>query len=182
MSEKEGDAVRSKEKLYINIKSALLAALIIISSYFYLPLPSVSGLSLQTVFINLTALILPPWQGFLTVGLWLLMGAIGLPVFSAGGGAGKLFGITGGFYWGFLIAVPLMSRLKGKNGSFLRCFACLLIGLLIEHILAVTVMCFHNGGDIAASFTAISLPFIVGDMLKCLLAAFVAIKLNRVTR
>jgi Na+-driven multidrug efflux pump len=36
----------------------------------------------------------------------------------------KLFGVTGGFYWGFLIAVPLMSRLKGKDINFWRYFIC----------------------------------------------------------
>ncbi len=170
--------MRNREKLYINIKSALLVALIILSSYFYLPLPSVSGLSLQTVFINLTALLISPCQGFLTVGLWILMGAVGLPVFSGGGGIGKLFGVTGGFYWGFLIAVPLMSALKGKEVSFKRYLLSLLAGLITEHILAVGVMCLHNGGNIISAITSISLPFIVGDILKCLLSALVAVKVT----
>ncbi len=174
--------MRNKEKLYTNIKSALLVSLIILSSYFYLPMPSVSGLSLQTVFINLTALLLSPWQGFLAVGLWLLMGAVGLPVFSGGGGIGKLFGITGGFYWGFLLAVPLMSRLKGKDIGFGKYLTALLAGLIIEHIFAVAFMCFHNGGNIISAFTSISLPFIVGDVMKCLLSAFVAVKLNRIIK
>lgn len=172
----------SKEKLYTNIKSALLVAVIILSSYFYLPLPSVSGLSLQTVFINMTALMLSPVQGFFTVGLWLLMGAAGLPVFSGGGGLGKLFGITGGFYWGFFIAVPLMSRLKGKDISFGKYLAALLTGLITEHIFAVVFMCFHNGGNVLSAFTSISLPFIAGDVLKCLVSAFASVRLNKIIK
>lgn len=171
--------MKNREKLYNNIKSALLVSLIALSSYFYLPLPSASGFSLQTVFINLTALLLTPWQGFLTVGVWLLMGAAGMPVFSAGVGAGKLFGITGGYYWGFLSAVPLMSKLKGEKISLGRYLAALLSGLAVEHILAVAVVCLHNGGDVIASFTAISLPFIFTDILKCILSAFVAVRLNK---
>ena len=173
--------MRSREKLQLNIKSALLVSLIILSSYFYLPLPSVSGLSLQTVFINLTALLLTPRQSFLTVGLWLLMGAVGLPVFSGGGGLGKLFGVTGGFYWGFLLAAPLMSRLKGKEISLVKYLGALFVGLFTEHLCAVTVMCLHNGGDIASAFVSVSLPFIVGDVLKCLLSAFAAVRINGVT-
>ena len=171
--------MRSREKLYQNIKSALLISLIILSSYFYLPMPSVSGFSLQTVFINLTALVLSPWQGFLTIGLWILMGAVGLPVFSGGGGAGKLFGVAGGFYWGFLIAVPLMSRLKGKDINFWRYFISLLTGLVAEHLFAVLFMCLHNSGNIIAAFTAVSLPFVTGDILKCIVSAFVAVRLNK---
>ncbi len=173
--------MRNREKLYLNITSALLVSLISLSSYFYLPLPTVSGLSLQTVFINLTALLLTPGQGLLTVGLWLLMGAVGLPVFSGGGGLGKLFGVTGGFYWGFLLAVPLMSRLKGKEVSFGKYLAAVLVGLFVEHLSAVAVMCIHNGGDIGSAFTSVSLPFIVGDVLKCLLSAFAAVRVNGVT-
>ncbi len=171
--------MKNKEKLYINVKSALLVSLIILSSYFYLPLPSASGFSLQTVFINITALTLSPWQGFFTIALWLLMGAVGLPVFSGGGGLGKLFGITGGFYWGFLFAVPLMSRLKGREISFNRYFISLLCGLVTEHIFAVAFMCFHNSGDILSAFMSVSLPFVPGDILKCILSAFVAVRLKK---
>ncbi len=179
---KDGEIMRNKEKLYTNTKSALLVSLIILSSYFYLPLPSVSGLSLQTVFINLTALLLSPAQGFLTVGLWILMGAVGLPAFSGGGGLGKLLGITGGFYWGFLAAVPLMSKLKGKDISFRKYLTALLAGLAVEHLFAVAVMCLHNGGNVVSAVTSISLPFISGDFMKCLLSAFVAVKLNKIIK
>lgn len=174
--------MRTKERLYSNVKSALLVSLIILSSYFYLPLPTASGLSLQTVFINLSALLLTPWQGFFTVALWIFTGAAGLPVFSGGGGLGKLFGVTGGYYWGFLIAVPLMSRLKGKEITFRRYFAALLVGLVIEHLFAVAVMSVHNGGNISSAFLSVSLPFIVGDVLKCLLSAVTAVKLNRIIK
>ncbi|MBQ3136842.1 MAG: biotin transporter BioY [Clostridia bacterium] len=180
MDKKDGETMRKKEKLYNNIKSALLVSLIILSSYFYLPLPSVSGLSLQTVFINLAALLLPPVQGLFTVGLWLLMGAVGIPVFSGGGGIGKLFGVTGGFYWGFLAAVPLMSKLKGKEVDLKRYLLSLIAGLLTEHVFAVAFMCFHNGGNVFSAVASISLPFIVGDILKCFLSAFAAVKINKV--
>ncbi len=171
-----------KEKLYTNVKSALLLSLIILSSYFYLPMPSVSGLSLQTVFINLTALIFSPFQGFITVGLWLLMGAVGLPVFSGGGGIGKLFGITGGFYWGFLVAVPLMGKLKGKEAKLSSYLISLLVGVLVEHAFAVAVMSFHNSGNIIGAFTSISLPFIMGDIIKAALSAFLAVRINRIIK
>ena len=171
--------MRNRDKLYTNVKIALLVSLIILSSYFYFPLPAAAGLSLQTVFINLTALLLSPWQGFLTVALWILMGTVGLPAFSGGGGIGKLLGVTGGFYWGFLIAVPLMSRLKGKEISFKRYFLSLLAGFITEHLFAVIFMCFHNGGNVISAFTAISLPFIFGDVLKCILSAFAGGKLMK---
>ena len=172
--------MKQKDNLYTSVKIALLISLIILSSYIYIPMPSVSVLSLQTVVINLTALMLSPLESLITIGIWLLMGAVGLPVFSAGGGLGKLFGMTGGFYWGFLIAAPVMSSLKGKGVSFKRYLAVTLPGILIEHTLAVFVMCVHNSFNIPAAFSSISLPFLAGDILKCIVSAILAVKLNSV--
>lgn len=167
-----------KDRLYESAKSALLIALIIISSYVYIPMPSVSVMSFQTVFITLTALMLSPFQSFVTIGVWLLMGAVGLPVFSGGGGIGRLFGITGGYYWGFLAAVPLMSLLKGKGASFKRYVTVsVFIGVITEHIFAVLVMCLHNSFNFTAAFQSISLPFIAGDILKCFISSFIAVRI-----
>lgn len=180
--ERGGCILNRKNSLYTTTVIALLISLISLSSYLYIPLPTVSGLSLQTVFINLTALLLTPVQSLVAVGLWLFMGAIGLPVFSGGGGLGKLLGITGGFYLGFLVAAPLMSALKGKSISFKKYIAALFSGMIIEHIFAAIVMCIYNGGDISAAFSSISLPFIFGDILKCIASALLAVKLNTVIK
>ncbi len=171
--------MKQNKSLYTTVKAALLISLISLSSHICIPMPSVSVLSLQTVMINLTALMLPPLQSLMTVGTWLIMGAAGLPVFSGGGGLDRLFGITGGFYWGFLLAVPLMSALKGRKVSFRRyLLVTLFIGITVEHISAVLVMCIHNGFMLAAAFSSISLPFLLGDILKCILSAILAVKLN----
>lgn len=144
-------------------------------------MPSVSVLSLQTVTINLTALVLTPAQSLVTIGTWLIMGAIGLPVFSGGGGFGRLLGVTGGFYWGFLVAAPLMSAFKGKKISFKKyLLVTVFLGVVTEHFFAILMMCFHNGFDVSAAFTGICLPFISGDILKCVLSSFLAVKLNSV--
>lgn len=173
--------MKSKDSIYLSVKSALLISLIILSSYIYIPMPSVSVLSLQTVVINLVSLILTPLQSFITVALWLIMGAVGLPVFSGGAGLGKLFGITGGFYWGFLIAVPLMSLFKGKKAEIKRYFlVCAFIGVTVEHICAVFVMCLHNGFNVFAAFQSVSLPFILGDIIKCFISSFIAVKINSI--
>lgn len=169
-----------KDKIYDSAKTALLISLLTVSSYIFIPMPPVSVLSLQTVVINLIALLLTPSKSFITVGIWLFMGAVGLPVFSAGAGLGKLMGVTGGFYWGFLIAVPLMSFLKGKTPDFVRYFAVtVLVGVTVEHICAVLVMCIHNGFNVVSAFQSVSLPFIVGDILKCAASALIGVRLNR---
>lgn len=135
-------------------KIALCTAALCASSYLVLPLPFTPVvLSLHTVMVNVIGLILKPKHGAYTVLLYLLMGLIGLPVFSGGtAGPGKLFGPTGGFYFGFLFAVAAISLLKGKKRSVLRyALVTIGVGVPIQHFFAVLFMCFHNGFDIWAA-------------------------------
>lgn len=162
--------------------SALFTAALSVSSLFVIPLPfSPVVLSLQTVIVNLIALTLGPLQSFYCLGVYLVMGAIGLPVFSAGAsGMGKLFGPTGGFYFGFLLSAVVMSMLKGSRADLKRYLAVtLLVGLPLQHLCAVIMMCIHNGFDVAAAFTSVSLPFVLGDVIKCVVSALIGVKMNK---
>jgi biotin transport system substrate-specific component len=82
--------------------SALLAALLAVSAFVTLPV-SLVPVTLQTFVLVLIALIQRPSRAALTVGAYLLAGAVGFPVFSGmRGGFGVLLGPTGGFLVGFL--------------------------------------------------------------------------------
>lgn len=168
------------KNVYALAKSAILISLLVAASYIVIPFPP-SGFTLMTVIVSLMGLILSPVQSGAAIGVYLLMGLIGLPVFAGGtGGAGKLFGITGGYYFGFLFAAVLISLLKGKDISLKRYIAVtVFVGVTIEHLCAVLVMCLHNGFDIKAAFMTISLPFIAGDIVKALAASFIGVKLKK---
>ncbi len=65
--------------------------------------------TLQTLLVILLGCLLGSWRGAFAVLFYLLLGAIGLPVFAEGnGGWEHLFGPTGGFLWGFVIAAFLV--------------------------------------------------------------------------
>lgn len=93
----------STQKTLEMTRLALLVAMNAISAYLIIPLPfSLSPLALQTVVINLIAFLLTPKQAFITMFVYLLIGLIGIPVFTGGSsGPGKLFGPTGGYILGF---------------------------------------------------------------------------------
>lgn len=169
-----------KHSIYSAAKSAICISILIVLSYIVIPLPP-SGFSLMTVMVNLIGLIFTPLQSALTMSVYLLMGLVGLPVFSGGtGGLGKLFGITGGYYFGFLVAAVLISLLKGKSFSFKRYAAVtVFVGIPVQHICAVLMMCVHNGFDIKGAFVSISLPFIFGDIIKAVIASFLGVALNK---
>ena len=166
-------------------KIALCVAILCVTSFLVVPLPFTPiVISLHTIVINIIGLILNPKHAAISVGTYLLMGLIGLPVFSGGtAGPGKLFGPTGGYYFGFLFAVVLISLLRGKKISFRRyCMVSILIGIPIQHLCAIALMCIHNGGNIPSAFVTISLPFIIGDIIKCVMSSFVGVSLNKVLK
>lgn len=173
---------RDRDKIYAMTKIALCVSLLSVVSWFVLPVPmSPVVLSFQTVAVGITALILSPGQSAWAMVLYLTMGAIGLPVFSGGtAGIGKLLGPTGGFYFGFLLSAIVVSFLKGKEPSILRYTAVLtLLGIPLQHICAIIVMCIHNGGDIKTAFMSVSVPFILGDIIKAIVTAYLGFKINK---
>lgn len=178
MSKRE-NSVKIKELT----KIALCVAILCVSSYLVIPLPFTPiVISLHTIMVNLIGLVLTPRQSGLTILIYLLMGLIGLPVFSIGSsGPGKLFGPTGGFYFGFLFSAITISLLRGKKNNFKRySLVTIGLGLPIQHICAVLMMCIHNGFQIQAAVLTVSLPFIVGDIIKCIMASVIGVSINKV--
>lgn len=90
---------------------ALLVALLSVSAYIAFPIPiTLVSVTAQTLFLNLTALLLDRRKAAVTVAVWILLGAVGVPVYSGGrGGLSQLFGPTGGFIFAFLLAAYLGS-------------------------------------------------------------------------
>jgi len=164
-------------------KMSICITLICISAYISFPLPFTPAMiTAQTIIINLTALILTPKKSFIVVLGYILLGAFGLPVFSGGGsGFGKIFGPTGGFILGFLAIAPIMSYLKGKNNSFKRYLAItIFVGMPILYIFGAIFMCLVLKITLISALGLAVVPFIFGDICKCLVGSYLAVKLNNV--
>ena len=163
-------------------KMTLLTALLCISSYIIIPLPfSLASITAQTIIVNLIAFLLKPKQVFTTIGVFLLLGLIGIPVFSGGScGPAALFGPTGGYLFGYLIAATVISLLRGSSFNFKKCiFLSIIVGMPIIYILGAAYMKFLTGMTLSATIASAILPFIPLDLLKCVLAAFLAKILTR---
>lgn len=173
---------KTETKIYAMAKTALLTAVLCLSSYFAIPVPfAVSVLSLQTVAVNLLSLMLKPRHSFMCVLSYILLGAVGLPVFSGGtSGIGKLTGPTGGFYFGFLVSAIVISILKDKRKGF-RYYVAVTIfaGIPIQHIFGILFMCFHNGFNVSSAVMSVSLPFIPFDIIKCIVACLLYIEIEK---
>ena len=104
--------------------------------------------------------------------LYLILGALGLPVFAgASAGAHHLVGPTGGYLLAFPVAAGVTGALVGKPPrSVLRVLLACALGMLIIHVGGVSQLALL-GGDPALAFRIGFLPFLTGDLLKLGLAA-----------
>lgn len=158
-------------------KIALLVAMNCVSAYIIIPLPfSMSPIALQTMFVNLVAFLLTPRQTFMTMFVYILIGLAGIPVFTGGtAGPAKLFGPTGGYIFGFLVAAVLISMLRGKEYSFkYYCAVGVGIGIPVIYLLGALQLKFVTGMDWQAAVVTGVLPFVPLDVVKCVAAAFLA--------
>jgi len=155
----------------ILVGSAIIAIAAQISVPMY-PVP----MTMQTLAISVIGLTFGARLAGLTLLAYLAEGALGLPVF-ANGGAGllKLMGPTSGFLWGFVgmafltgwMAESVLSR------GFVRLFIATFVPATLLFIPGVLGLWVLTPLDLSGAFKAGALPFLVGDVVKSLLAALV---------
>lgn len=162
------------------ILTALFGALIIVGAYLRFPLPPVP-ITLQTMFVLLAAMLGGKRIGLSATAIYLLLGAIGLPVFTAGGGIGILLGPTGGYLLALLpaalltgIGSDLGSRSKTKAGYRAGCVIGGLAGTVSIYLIGVPFLKYNLGMDWATAVKSGMLPFLVGDTVKLAVATVLA--------
>lgn len=149
--------------------SLLIAA----SAQIAVPLPfSPVPITGQTFAVLLIGFVLGARLGTWSVVLYLFEGALGLPFFSGGGaGAGWLLGPTGGYLVGFLAAAFVVGYLAERG--FDRKPATMLLAFTVGQAVIYLFGCVWLSTFVGwpEAFTAGALPFLVGDVVKALLAA-----------
>ncbi|MDP3441590.1 MAG: biotin transporter BioY, partial [Ignavibacteria bacterium] len=110
---------------------------------------------------------------FPTVALYLLLGALGLPVFSNGSsGLTVLFGPTGGYLFGFLLSTLVIGYIKEKLEYFFGyLFASILGGIGIVYALGVLGLMFVLGISFDKAMTIGVFPFLPLDLIKAFVSS-----------
>lgn len=164
-------ALRTLDMVYI----ALMAVLMAVCSWISVPMEI--PFTMQTFGVFCVLGLLGGRRGTIAVLLYILMGAIGLPVFSGfGGGLGRLLGVTGGYIIGFLFTALvywLITSLLGSKlwvmaaGMVIGCAACYAFGTAWY----VLMYAADSGAvGIGAALMRCVVPFIVPDLVKLALA------------
>ena len=164
-------------------KVALLVAMNCISAYIIIPLPfSLSPIAMQPFIVNLIGFLLTPKQAFMSMLVYLLLGMAGVPVFTGGtSGPGKIFGPTGGYILGFMVAVTLMAYLRGREYNFKRyALVGMLVGVPVIYLIGMGQLMLLTGMDVQKAFLTGVLPFIPLDVVKCLGAAAIAGPIHKI--
>lgn len=163
---------------------ALFAVLITICAW--ISIPMTVPFTLQTFAIFASLLILGGRRGTIAVGLYLLMGAVGLPVFAGfKGGLGILLGTTGGYVVGFFLCALLawlVSALLGGHlwsevlGCIVGLSACYAFGT--AWFLALYTRTTGPMGLMTALGMCV-FPFLIPDLVKLALAVLLSQRVKR---
>lgn len=175
--------MNSSTKTLEMTRLALLIAMNCVSAYLIVPLPfSLSPIALQPLVVNLVAFLLTPKQAFITMFVYILVGLIGIPVFTGGtAGPAKIFGPTGGYIWGFLVVAVIIAWLRGHKYNFKR-YTLVGVGLGIPIIYllgAIQLKALTDMSWEAILLTGV-LPFIPLDIVKCLVAIVIIRPLHKI--
>ena len=172
-----------KEMAYI----ALLVVVIAVCSW--ISIPSVVPFTMQTFGVFCAVGLLGGFRGTVAVLIYILMGLIGLPVFSNfNGGVGYLMGPTGGYIVGFLFTALVYWLLEKLFGKGLLCrILAMALGLIVCYAFGtfwfVEVYSRANGPiSVAAALAMCVLPFILPDAVKISLALLITGRLAPVLR
>lgn len=153
-------------------------------------------ITLQLPMVILTGLLLGPWKGAAAQGLYLVMGLIGLPVFSAGGGLSYIFQPTFGFLLGFPVCAFCAGIFSGLLDGAKRSVFITYTGITLSSVASILVCYIFGGGyfflfshlfgagvmeklSLSEVLVISVLPFIWKDLLMMLPVALIAGRLRK---
>lgn len=166
----------TSKRLNAMMTTALFAAVIAVLAQLTIPLPLVP-ITGQTLAIGLAATILGAKHGTVAVLIYLMMGAIGLPVYAQmSGGLGILFGPTGGFLFSFLPMAFVIGFILEKSGfTFKNAIFANLVGTFLSLTIGTVWLKIVVELSWTAAFLTGFLPFLIVGILKSILAAWAGI-------
>lgn len=166
---------------------AVFAAILCVFSVITVPIGPVP-ITLGLFGIMIAAVILGWRKGTISVLVFILLGAVGLPVFSGfKGGFQVLLGPTGGYIWSYIFVALFIGYFASKEYTnkwltILRIFIVCLIGIVICYALGTAQFMAVQQMDFKKSLSLCVLPFIPLDVIKAAAASYVGYEVRRVLK
>ena len=168
-----------KTKTYNLVSCGVMTALIAVLSQISIPLPSGVPITLQTFVIALAGFFLGSGFSAVSVAAFIVLGAVGLPVFSGfKGGLSVLTGLTGGFIFGFIL-LAVFCGLKRDKLWLNIIFS--VIGLALCHLCGTVQYMLLANMEFIPAFLLVSAPYLIKDIISIGVAKWVAILMTKAT-
>ena len=156
--------------------TGLMAAVLCILGPISLPIPiSPVPISLGTFAVFLTVYILGMKLGTVSVCIYILLGLVGVPVFSGfSGGIGKVLGPTGGYIIGYLFMALIIGFFVDKwKTNFVLIAIGMVLGTAVCYLFGTVWLAKQAGMSFSAALPAGVIPFIPADIVKMILAVLI---------
>ena len=162
-----------KSRLHRMVVAGVFAALLAVLSQISIPLPTGIPVTLQTFAVALCGFALGPGLGAAAVGVYLALGAVGIPVFAGfSGGIGSFVGMTGGYLWAFL-PMAFLCGLGARQKNRALALTVGFLGLVICHLCGSFQFALVSAVSPWNAFLLASAPYLLKDAAS-LVAAYLA--------
>ena len=166
------------------VYTALFAALTAAGAFLRIPL-GVSSITLQFLFTAMAGVLLGAGGGALSQAVYVALGLLGLPIFTAGGGFGYVLQPTFGFLLGLIPAAAVIGAMTRRSSSPVRIALACVVGLAVLYAIGVPYMALilngymGKGMSVSGLLWAGMLPFLPGDAIKVVITAVLCPLLRR---
>ena len=164
------------------VLSAMMAAVLCVLAPLAIPVPAAATqITLATFAVYLSATSLTTFQSVSSVFIYILLGAVGLPVFAGfSGGVGAIAGPTGGYIIGYLFCAAAAGLIINRfTRRFFMYPVALIIGTFLCYTCGTIWFVIMTGNGLAAALVMCVLPFIPADIVKIIVAAAAGFRLRK---
>ena len=161
------------------VLTGMFVAVLAVLSQLSIPMPSGIPVTLQTFAVALVAYVLGAKLGVMAIVVYILLGAVGVPVFANFySGVGVLVGTTGGFIWGFIF-MTILCGLGWVQKKKVLAVIFSAAGLLLCHLFGILQFMAVMDMGFISSAEIVSLPYLVKDILSVVAAYFVSAAIRK---
>lgn len=172
---------KSHKSILDMVYIAMFTAIICVCSIIKIPIEPVQ-ITLQTFAVCVTAAMLGK-RGVISVILYILIGSIGIPVFSGSGGFSVVMGMTGGYIVGFIFTALIVGFIADKfNRKLIPTVISMVVGVLVCYAFGTPWFMAVTNTDFAYAFSVCVLPFLIPDAVKIAVAAIIVNRLNKIIK
>ena len=177
--EKKKHKFKTLDLVYIGLAAALIAICA------WITIPLTVPITLQTLGVCLVAGLFGAKKGTFSVIIYIILGAIGVPVFSGfRGGIGVIAGSTGGYMLGFIFTALIVGIVSDKTGKLWALILSMACGIIICYIFGTAWFAFVYAKDNSPASVGTILgwcvfPFLLPDSAKIIIAALLTNRLKK---